>query len=96
MSSSYTHYSDISVSGKVSSSKQGVAIGTVTVKPGTTGGLVASECNGITVMYNGKFYTSNGAAWTEVSVGEDNVQADWNQTSTSADDYIKKPVVASS
>lgn len=94
MSSSYTHFSDISVSGKVSSSKQGMVIGTVTVQPGTTGGLVASECNGITVMYNGDFYTSNGSTWTKQEVGAEQVQADWNQTTTTAKDYIKnKPTI---
>ena len=94
MSSSYTHLSDISVSGKVSSSKQGTVIGTVTVQPGTTGGLVASECSGITVMYNGDFYTSNGSTWTKQEVGAEQVQADWNQTTTTAKDYIKnKPTI---
>ena len=69
MSSSYTHYSDISVNGKVSSSKQGILIGTATVEPGSSGGPQASECNGMTLLYNGNFYTSNGTTWVKQEIG---------------------------
>ena len=69
-------------------------IGTVTVEPGTTGGLSAADCNGCTVLYNGTFYTSDGTKWTAQEIGGTQIQADWDQTDSSEVDFIKnKPTI---
>ena len=61
---------------------------TYTAFTGTDAGLVPASTLGETT----KFLRSDGS-WVD-SPGEANVQSDWNQSSTSADDYIKnKPTL---
>ena len=83
-----------------------VASNTIPVPPPSMGGsahiIVAPDGSNLTQRANLQFkgqvtVTDNGSSTTIVtSLGEANVQSDWNQTNTGADDYIenKPPTIS--